>query len=124
MSKQRSPFEALTSRERQERWLEFQSIRLPYVSASLDAEEPAEPEHQEQPRPAHAQPAPVRSQPPERRTRTDTPDLHAPSPREQVAQRERAAFQQARHKQYDAVIKRMVEASRQAQSYRDAAPRA
>ncbi len=112
MSKQKSPFEALTSRERQERWLEFQSIRLPYVSASLDAEERDQPETKEKPK-----------REPRQSGETDRETPRAPSPSEQIAQKERAAFQQARHKQYDAVIKRMVEASRQAQGYRDAAPR-
>lgn len=107
MSRQKSPFDALTSRERQERWLEFQSLRLPYIHENLDQarapfheKAPAEPpksaaEHRESAAPAAA------------------PISKAPA-QAVLLTSERQAFQQARHQQYDAVIKRMMDARRQA----------
>ena len=38
MSRQQSPFAALTGAEKQIKWLEYQSIRLPYVPAETEKE--------------------------------------------------------------------------------------
>ena len=88
-----SPFEALTRRERQERWLEFQNTRLPYVTIAEQRE-----------------PAPTVNQPSERQ-----PEIAAKPPT-----RERQDFNRVRHRQYDAVIRRMRQAERQATSYQRA----
>lgn len=100
MSKQISPFAALTGAEKQIRWLEYQSIRLPFVETQLDAE-PEKTEVQ----PAVAAPkkeaatamAPERPQPPPEVPRTMPSD-----------------YQRSRHSQYDAVIARLKQAELQA----------
>ena len=90
--KQLSPFAALTGAEKQIRWLEYQSIKLPYVETSI-----AEDTHYEkQTMPAEknktAENAPERPQPPPEVPRVMTDALRA------------------RHSQYDAVIARMKQA--------------
>lgn len=89
MNKQISPFAALTGAEKQIRWLEYQSIRLPYVSGDLDTE----------PEPKIAQITPEnetfeRPQPP--------PEIPRVMP-----------DQRSRHSQYDAVIARLKQAELQ-----------
>lgn len=86
-----SPFAALTSDEKQIKWLEVQSIRLPYVQGELEAQPqepqpPVKPEEQQKPAPSKAT--------------------------------ERAEFQKTRHRQYDAVIARMKQAETRANGYR------
>ena len=91
MGKQTSPFDALTPRERQERWLEFQSTRLPYISGNVDGEP-------EEPKP---QPQPVQEARPKPSVRTE----------------EQASFNRARHHQYDSVIQKMRQAERKLSAY-------
>lgn len=91
MSRQVSPFAALTGAEKQIRWLEYQSIRLPYVPV----EETQEPQQQPEPPPERR---PERPQPP-----PEVPRV-MPTPME---------FQKTRHSQYDAVIARLKQAELQ-----------
>lgn len=103
MNKQVSPFAALTGAEKQIRWLEYQSIRLPYVDlhaseAATSELAEAESEIQQQ---TTAQPQPLeRPQPP--------PEIPRVMPSD---------FQKTRHSQYDAVIARMKQAELQARTY-------
>ena len=98
MSRQVSPFAALTGAEKQIRWLEYQSIRLPYVDAKLDAEEPEAAAKEATPVVVPA--APERPQPPPEVPRTMPPD-----------------YQKTRHSQYDAVIARLKQAELQSRRY-------
>lgn len=98
MSKQGSPFAALTSRERQERWLEFQSVKLPYMQGNVDACKAAR----------EASPAP------EATARETEPQRCAPPARAAEQERELVMQQKAEHRQYDAILRRMEEANRQA----------
>jgi len=101
MSKQVSPFAALTGAEKQIRWLEYQSIKLPYVDTPIDnepqtakAKEAIQPVQQAQTR------APERPQPPPEVPRTLPAD-----------------YQKTRHSQYDAVIARLKQAELQSRRY-------
>lgn len=86
MSRQLSPFAELTGDEKQIKWLEYQSLRLPYIQA--DAPAPAPQEEKK------AAPAPERERP------QPPPEI----PRVMPA---------PRHSQYDAVIARMKQAELQ-----------
>lgn len=111
MSRQVSPFAALTGVEKQMKWLEYQSIHLPYVEASIDAfpmpdaaganEPPKEAEKSENAsaRPVVAEAEAQRPQPP--------PEVPRVMPYDQ----------KTRHSQYDAVIARMKQASLQSQRF-------
>lgn len=98
MSRQISPFAALTGAEKQIRWLEYQSIRLPYVEVdtTCDLPKPEPTVVPETPKPENRQPQ--RPQPPPEVPRT------MPSA---------AEFQKTRHSQYDAVIARLKQAELQ-----------
>ena len=97
MSRQISPFAALTGAEKQIRWLEYQSIRLPYVE--VDTCDPPRPEPKPVSEPSKQEcNAPERPQPPPEVPRT------MPNP---------AEFQKTRHSQYDAVIARLKQAELQ-----------
>lgn len=98
MSQHVSPFAALTGAERQIKWLEYQSIKLPYIQSDIQTE--TEADTVPQPPPA---PAPVRTAPP------PPPEV----PRGPVRQ----DFQRTRHSQYDAVIARMKQAELQTGRY-------
>lgn len=108
MSKQVSPFAALTGAEKQIRWLEYQSIRLPYVEARLEDEAPAqaaavaeEAKPVEKATPSPSRPfAAERPQPPPEVPRTLPPD-----------------YQKTRHSQYDAVIARLKQAELQSRRF-------
>lgn len=101
MSRQQSPFAALTGAEKQIKWLEYQSIRLPYVQTDLEqkATKPPLADHvitaAEKEKPA----AHERPQPPPEVPRV-MPD-----------------FQKTRHSQYDAVIARMKQAELQSRRF-------
>ena len=102
MSRHQSPFAALSGAEKQIKWLEYQSIRLPYVVSSI--EKPAETTSSTEKAHVHvseneAYTAPERPQPPPEVPRT-MPD-----------------FQKTRHSQYDAVIARMKQAELQSRRY-------
>jgi len=95
MSRQISPFAALTGAEKQIRWLEYQSIRLPYVQIDEDAPSKCEPDQPEKHEP-ECKPQPERPQPP--------PEVPRSIPSD---------FQKSRHSQYDAVIARLKQAELQ-----------
>ena len=102
MSHHQSPFAALTGAEKQIKWLEYQSIRLPYVQNGI--EPPADtPARQEKTISAcEAKETSVvyeRPQPPPEVPRV-MPD-----------------FQKTRHSQYDAVIARMKQAELQSRRF-------
>lgn len=99
MSRQISPFAALTGAEKQIRWLEYQSIRLPYVQVE-DENNTAPSETVQTAKPAEPDPKPrqERPQPPPEVPRS------MPNP---------AEFQKTRHSQYDAVIARLKQAELQ-----------
>lgn len=123
MSGRISPFAALTGAERQIKWLEYQSIRLPYVQGSVDTYMNEADEQAEEPQQAPASAAPSNKQPP-------SAPAHALSQpqtqekREPVRTRIQAPvtaaatdFQQTRHRQYDAVIARMKQAELRTNGY-------
>ncbi len=94
MKKQVSPFAALTGAEKQIRWMEYQSIRLPYVETqNMDQAEAEKAEEKELEK--ALQPTVERPQPPPEVPRI----IHE--------------FQRTRHSQYDAVIARMKQAELQ-----------
>ena len=98
MSRQVSPFAALSGAEKQIRWLEYQSIRLPYVSTeSEEWKEKAVQEHAETKTETHEKPK----------------EVERPQPPPEVP-RSMADLQRTRHSQYDAVIARMKQAELQA----------
>jgi len=110
MSRQVSPFAALTGVEKQMKWLEYQSIRLPYVEASMDAfpapadEAPTEPPKEEGGKSASARPFVAEA------------EAQRPQPPPEVP-RVMLYDQKTRHSQYDAVIARMKQASLQSQRF-------
>ncbi len=111
MSRQVSPFAALTGVEKQMKWLEYQSIRLPYVEASMDAfpapaaEKPTEkPKEDDKKEKASAQPVVAEA------------EAQRPQPPPEVP-RVMLYDQKTRHSQYDAVIARMKQASLQSQRF-------
>ncbi|MEG2251876.1 MAG: hypothetical protein RSC98_02430 [Clostridia bacterium] len=124
MSGRVSPFAALIGADRQIKWLEYQSICLPYVHGSVDTSMEAEPSGvaaamQESACAAQAQPvaqatsaakpsskaAPAQREPP-REQRTTQPILSTND------------IQKIRHRQYDAVIARMKQAEMRADGFR------
>ena len=109
MKTQVSPFAALTGEEKQLKWLEYQSIRLPYTETAVEKPEA---------------PAPAASAEEPRQSReTETPSVPArQAPEKQTARISGPSisysdFQKTRHQQYDAVIARMKQAERQAVRY-------
>ncbi len=109
MSSRVSPFAALTGAEKQIKWLEVQSIRLPYVQGRLERDSVEAVEKARQ------------SEKPDEKTKANS-DAESPMPVQSVkaearASFERAEFQRTRHKQYDAVIARMRQAEKNAKGY-------
>ena len=100
MSNHLSPFAALTGAEKQIRWLEYQSIRLPYVQGSMDPV----PECTKVP----AQPQPDSEKPKKEEAACDRPQPPPEVPRVMPD------LQRSRHSQYDAVIARLKQAELQA----------
>ena len=108
MSKQVSPFAALTGAEKQIRWLEYQSIKLPYVDIeNVKTDHPNIPsvsinttERQQIPTVQNERP-----QPPPEVPRTYNPDL-----------------QKSKHSQYDAVVARLKQAELQARRHTSQLP--
>ena len=106
MSKQISPFAALSGTEKQIRWLEYQSIRLPYVQADLDGMmETQNPHEAESEKKTHSD-VPTRTAAPER-----------PRPPPEVPRTMSSDFSKTRHSQYDAVIARLKQAELQSRRY-------
>ena len=104
MSKQQSPFAALTGAEKQIRWLEYQSIRLPYVEAPLDGGAQTKEEPAAKPQPAQMQEPPA-------------PAAERPQPPPEVPRSIPADFHKTRHSQYDAVIARLKQAELQSRRW-------
>lgn len=130
MARKVSPFAELTHGEQQIRWLEYQSIRLPYNEAVPEPKTPNTMErvpdtprqgqdHEEQ---STHQPQPVVTPPPEVFCRkggipaetVQRQGAAALAPAPQPLQME----QKTRHRQYDAVIARMKQAELRTGSYR------
>lgn len=129
MARKVSPFTELTHGEQQIRWLEYQSIRLPYNTA--------EPETKAESMPEHAQPASSENSGPAERTVQRRPTVATPPPevfgrsgsatKENIQRQGAAALsptpqtmrmeQKARHRQYDAVIEKMKQAERRVGGY-------
>jgi len=106
MSKQISPFAALSGAEKQIRWLEYQSIRLPYVQADLDGTmETPKPHEAESEKKTHS----------DVQTRTAAPERPQPPP--EVPRTMPSDFSKTRHSQYDAVIARLKQAELQSRRY-------
>ncbi len=117
MTNRVSPFAALTGAEKQIKWLEYQSVRLPYIQSGMEdvPEAPAAaPSSGAQASPAkREQAAPSRS---ESSSRQSLPVPPPEIPRGPAPQR--GDFQRTRHSQYDAVIARLKQAELQAGNYR------
>lgn len=116
MAKKMSPFAALTSEQKQIKWMEYQSIRLPYTEAITVSEEEQVPDTTEK---NISQPSPAA---PAVHPGTERPTV---SPPREVFVQDRSAGispllaqqQKSRHHQYDAVIARMKQAELLAGSY-------
>ena len=103
MSKKNSPFAALTAREQQERWMEFQSIQLPYMRGDVDGA-------------AESKKEPVATPKAETVTAAQTPPTR-PAPIPAPAPLQTSQWQKPHHRQYDAVMKKMVEAGKQTSGF-------
>ena len=107
MSGRVSPFAALTGAEKQIKWLEVQSVRLPYVEGAL--------ERAVEPSPRVEAP---RSEPKEERpssTKAESGKAEQSCIQMGTA---RLEFQKTRHQQYDAVIERMKQAEKRISMYK------
>lgn len=104
MSRQVSPFAAMTGAEKQLKWLEYQSIQLPYVEAAMDPTPAPREEKREEPSEQVEQPVAVE------------PARERPQPPPEVP-RVMSDYQKTRHSQYDAVIARMKQAALQSQRF-------
>lgn len=109
MTGRASPFAALTGAEKQIKWLEVQSVKLPYVSGSVDPL----PDVEDETISDHKPQAEYRSKPPEVQNQ-QKPAQIKPSQSSAAA---RIDFQKTRHRQYDAVIARMRQAELAAKQY-------
>lgn len=130
MARNTSPFAALTSEEKQIKWMEYQTIRLPYTQVSSpewprqSAEQPAEapsatgceqtlpqPQQPSKPVPSQSQsrplPPPEVMYQPKKAPASPMPGNATPSPYQQMN-----AYQKTRHRQYDTVIERMKQAEK------------
>lgn len=106
MKSQISPFAALTGAEKQLKWLEYQSIRLPYTEAAVEkAETPAPPFRDAALEAPKEPPVSDRALPEKQAARISIPSGAY------------SDFQKTRHQQYDAIIARMKKAERQAVHY-------
>jgi len=103
MNRQVSPFASLTGAEKQIRWLEYQSIRLPYVDIPVEKAEAAKvPEKQEKTAVAAT---------------VQPPSMERPQPPPEVPRTLPADYQRSKHSQYDAVIARLKQAELQSRYY-------
>lgn len=107
MSRQVSPFASLTGAEKQIKWLEYQSIRLPYVQAEI--EKPSSDLKPKQKETTQASPS---AHPDKAGTSCERPQPPPEVPRVMPD------FQRTRHSQYDAVVARMKQAELQSRVYR------
>ena len=99
MSRQLSPFAQLSGAEKQIRWLEYQSIRLPYVEAK------AEPLHEPE---THIKQEDVSAE------ASKKVQTNCPVPPLEVPRTLPSDYNRTKHTQYDAVIARMKQAELQA----------
>lgn len=105
MSNKFSPFAELTGAERQIRWLEYQTIRLPYIDAGPDNEASKVCETPE-------------NKPPVKATQKNIPNEKTrPVPPPEVPRTFHADQLKPRHSHYDAVIARLKQAEIQAHNY-------
>lgn len=108
MSERVSPFAALTGAEKQIKWLEYQSIRLPYIEGGMEESLP------EGPPTASKTQAEAKKEPAQAANSQPIPTPPAfPQPAAQAAMPGAVDFQKTRHSQYDAIIARMKLAERQ-----------
>ncbi len=110
-SKKYSPFTALTAREQQERWLEFQNSKLPYIDGEVDSllsEDTPE----------------WLGRSIEKKAPVSPPSSHASTPPDTALaeKMDAQAFQKTTHRQYDAIIRRMMDAEKQTMSYQAFTP--
>ena len=103
MSRQISPFAALTGADKQIKWLEYQSIRLPYMETNIDQTEKTSESHMPQTEAALK---------PTEKTTVIPSQMERPQPPPEVP-RVMPAFSKTRHSQYDAVIARLKQAELQ-----------
>lgn len=113
MKKSVSPFAALTCQEKHLKWLEYQSMQLPYTKAAVDREPiaapaAANPEKKADP-PQEKKEEPRRMTPAPQAPVHSAPARHTPSAP--------AMDMRPKHRQYDAVIARMKQAEMRTQSY-------
>ena len=101
MNRQVSPFASLSGADKQIRWLEYQSISLPYVQADPEPVPPPTDRCKETAKQTDEKPEPV---------------LDRPQPPPEIP-RTMADFQKTRHSQYDAVIARLKQAELQSRYY-------
>lgn len=101
MNRQVSPFAALTGAEQQIKWLEYQSVRLPYVEMSEPMEKQISLQNAEK-SPGHVN--------------LQAKECERPQPPPEVP-RTINEFQKTRHSQYDAVIARLKQAELQSRRY-------
>lgn len=123
MSDRISPFAALTGAEKQIKWLEYQSVRLPYIQTTAEqipeafsqAPSPQSMEVREE----KNSPPPTPASHSETSSRPSSPQRPSPPPEVFVSSQAAAGndFQRTRHSQYDAVIARMKQAELQARTY-------
>jgi len=113
MKKSVSPFAALTCQEKHLKWLEYQSIRLPYAKASVDPE-PISPPSREDQQPHATPPHCEQPHPPETPSSSSSP---SPQHRSAASQPHPGDYLRPRHRQYDAVIARMKQAEMRTQNY-------
>lgn len=104
MANRVSPFAALTGAEKQIKWLEYQSVKLPYIQSGVEDVLPPQEKRQEKRKPV----APARR---ESAVKRDLPVPPPEVPRGPMPQR--SDFQRSRHSQYDAVIARLKQAELQ-----------
>lgn len=126
MSGRTSPFEALTGLEKQLKWLEYQTITLPYVSSQLDdmeEEMQAAPASLAQTKAEHLvqKSKDLLNQAPKTQPSQVTSDHEQQA---KTAQKQpmpsgtsQGDFQRTRHTQYDAVIARMKQAEKKTSGF-------
>ena len=102
MGKQVSPFASLSGAEKQIKWLEYQSVRLPYVQGNMDESIV----QQEKENTASSK---------ETRTPPST-GKERPQPSAVPSMNSRD-FQKSRHSQYDSIIARLKQAELQSRQY-------
>ncbi|NLO86227.1 MAG: hypothetical protein GX096_12525 [Clostridiales bacterium] len=126
MSGRTSPFEALTGLEKQLKWLEYQTITLPYVSSQLD-------DMEEETQVASASLAHTKAEHLVQKSKELLNQVTKPQPTQVTSENEQQAkaaqkqplpsgtsqgdFQRTRHTQYDAVIARMKQAEKKTSGF-------